>query len=110
LCENISFNLAFPVPTHPHTTLNNVRSNGYFVLRFLAEDASKRLNEILDTVLAALVSQDSGARSQESGVRSQESGVRSQESGVRSQESGVRSQESGVEAVARDDLKRNSET
>ncbi len=43
-----------------------LQKNGYFVLRFLAEDASKRLNEILDTVLAALVSQDSGARIQES--------------------------------------------
>jgi superfamily II DNA or RNA helicase/very-short-patch-repair endonuclease len=36
-----------------------LQKNGYFVLRFLAEDASKRLNEILDTVLAA-VSQESG--------------------------------------------------
>ena len=31
-----------------------LQQNGYFVLRFLAEDASKRLDHILDTILAAL--------------------------------------------------------
>jgi hypothetical protein len=31
-----------------------LQENGYFVLRFLAEDAGKRLDEILDTILAAL--------------------------------------------------------
>ena len=31
-----------------------LQKNGYFVLRFLAEDAGKRLDEILDTILAAL--------------------------------------------------------
>ena len=67
-----------------------LQKDGYFVLRFLAEDAGKRLDEILDTILAGL------ARNQESGIRSQESGVRSQESGVRSQESGVREQPHGV--------------
>ena len=36
-----------------------LQKNGYFVLRFLAEDAGKRLDEILDTILAGL------ARSQE---------------------------------------------
>ena len=32
-----------------------LQQNGYFVLRFLAEDAGKRLDLILDTILAALV-------------------------------------------------------
>jgi superfamily II DNA or RNA helicase len=32
-----------------------LQQNGYFVLRFLAEDAGKRLDHILDTILAALV-------------------------------------------------------
>ena len=32
-----------------------LQQNGYFVLRFLAEDASKRLDHILDTILATLV-------------------------------------------------------
>jgi very-short-patch-repair endonuclease len=31
-----------------------LQENGYFVLRFLAEDAGKRLDEILDTILAVL--------------------------------------------------------
>ncbi len=31
-----------------------LQENGYFVLRFLAEDVGKRLNEVLDTVLRAL--------------------------------------------------------
>jgi very-short-patch-repair endonuclease len=31
-----------------------LQQNGYFVLRFLAEDAGKRLDHVLDTVLAAL--------------------------------------------------------
>jgi hypothetical protein len=31
-----------------------LQQNGYFVLRFLAEDAGKRLDQILDTVLATL--------------------------------------------------------
>jgi very-short-patch-repair endonuclease len=31
-----------------------LQKTGYFVLRFLAEDAGKRLDEILDTILAAL--------------------------------------------------------
>jgi very-short-patch-repair endonuclease len=44
-----------------------LQKNGYFVLRFLAEDAGKRLDEILDTILAGL------ARNQESGIRNQES-------------------------------------
>jgi very-short-patch-repair endonuclease len=37
-----------------------LQKNGYFVLRFLAEDAGKRLDEILDTILATL-SQEPGA-------------------------------------------------
>ena len=32
-----------------------LQQNGYFVLRFLAEDAGKRLDVVLDTILAALV-------------------------------------------------------
>ena len=32
-----------------------LQQNGYFVLRFLAEDAGKRLDYILDTILATLV-------------------------------------------------------
>ena len=32
-----------------------VLASGYFVLRFLAEDAGKQLDHILDTILAALV-------------------------------------------------------
>jgi superfamily II DNA or RNA helicase/very-short-patch-repair endonuclease len=32
-----------------------LQQNGYFVLRFLAEDAGKHLDHILDTILAALV-------------------------------------------------------
>jgi very-short-patch-repair endonuclease len=31
-----------------------LQQNGYFVLRFLAEDAGKHLDHILDTILAAL--------------------------------------------------------
>jgi superfamily II DNA or RNA helicase/very-short-patch-repair endonuclease len=31
-----------------------LQQNGYFVLRFLAEDVGKRLDEVLDTILAAL--------------------------------------------------------
>ena len=32
-----------------------LQQNGYFVLRFLAEDAGKRLDHILDTILALSV-------------------------------------------------------
>jgi very-short-patch-repair endonuclease len=32
-----------------------LQQNGYFVLRFLAEDAGKRLDHLLDTILATLV-------------------------------------------------------
>ena len=32
-----------------------LQQNGYFVLRFLAEDAGKNLDNILDAVIAALV-------------------------------------------------------
>jgi very-short-patch-repair endonuclease len=45
-----------------------LQKNGYFVLRFLAEDAGKRLDEILDTILSGLARR----QDQESGVRSQE--------------------------------------
>jgi very-short-patch-repair endonuclease len=32
-----------------------LQQNGYFVLRFLAEDAGKNLDHVLDTILATLV-------------------------------------------------------
>ncbi len=32
-----------------------LQQNGYFVLRFLAEDVGKRLDDVLDVVVAALV-------------------------------------------------------
>jgi very-short-patch-repair endonuclease len=32
-----------------------LQQNGYFVLRFLAEDAGKHLDHVLDTILATLV-------------------------------------------------------
>jgi very-short-patch-repair endonuclease len=32
-----------------------LQQNGYFVLRFLAEDAGKRLDHVLDTIMARLV-------------------------------------------------------
>jgi very-short-patch-repair endonuclease len=35
-----------------------LQQNGYFVLRFLAEDAGKHLDHILDTILAALVNRE----------------------------------------------------
>jgi very-short-patch-repair endonuclease len=31
-----------------------LQQNGYFVLRFLAEDTGKRLDQVLDAILAAL--------------------------------------------------------
>ena len=36
-----------------------LQQNRYLVLRFLAEDAGKRLDDVLDTILAALVCQAS---------------------------------------------------
>ena len=36
--------------------------NGYFVLRFLAEDAGKRLDQVLDAILAALVRRENQLR------------------------------------------------
>jgi very-short-patch-repair endonuclease len=32
-----------------------LQEHGYFVLRFLAEDVGKRLDEVLDTILRSLV-------------------------------------------------------
>ena len=40
-----------------------LQQNGYFVLRFLAEDLGKRLDYVLDTVLGALVSRQACPRS-----------------------------------------------
>jgi very-short-patch-repair endonuclease len=37
-----------------------LQQNGYFVLRFLAEDAGKRLDHILDTILAMLAHRQRG--------------------------------------------------
>lgn len=39
-----------------------LQQNGYFVLRFLAEDVGKHLNRVLDTILAALVHRENRAR------------------------------------------------
>ncbi len=39
-----------------------LQQNGYFVLRFLAEDAGKRLDQVLDAILAALTHQDNRPR------------------------------------------------
>jgi very-short-patch-repair endonuclease len=40
-----------------------LQQNGYFVLRFLTEDAGKRLDEVLDAILAALTHQENRPRS-----------------------------------------------
>ena len=42
--------------------LSLLQQNGYFVLRFLAEDLGKRLEYVLDTVLGALVSRQACPR------------------------------------------------
>ena len=39
-----------------------LQQNGYFALRFLAEDAGKRLDQVLDTILAALVYREKNKR------------------------------------------------
>jgi superfamily II DNA or RNA helicase/very-short-patch-repair endonuclease len=39
-----------------------LQQNGYFVLRFLAEDTGKRLDQVLDAVLAALVYREKSKR------------------------------------------------
>jgi very-short-patch-repair endonuclease len=39
-----------------------LQQRGYFVLRFLAEDAGKRLDSVLDAILAALVHRDNQRR------------------------------------------------
>jgi len=43
-----------------------LQKNGYFVLRFLAEDAGKRLDHILDTILATLAHRPAGEFFQDS--------------------------------------------
>jgi very-short-patch-repair endonuclease len=40
-----------------------LQQNGYFVLRFLAEDLGKRLDYVLDTVLGALIHRQGRPRS-----------------------------------------------
>lgn len=35
-----------------------LQENGYFVLRFLAEDVGKHLDEVLDTILRTLVNRE----------------------------------------------------
>ena len=37
-----------------------LQQNGYFVLRFLAEDAGKRLDQVLDAIVAALIYRERG--------------------------------------------------
>jgi very-short-patch-repair endonuclease len=39
-----------------------LQHHGYFVLRFLAEDAGKQLDRVLDTILAALVHRQKNER------------------------------------------------
>ena len=39
-----------------------LQQNGYFVLRFLAEDAGKRLDQVLDAILAALTYRENRPR------------------------------------------------
>ena len=39
-----------------------LQQNGYFVLRFLTEDAGSRLDQVLDAILAALSHRDEGGR------------------------------------------------
>jgi very-short-patch-repair endonuclease len=39
-----------------------LQQNGYFVLRFLTEDAGKRLDQILDSILAALIHRENRLR------------------------------------------------
>jgi very-short-patch-repair endonuclease len=41
-----------------------LQQNGYFVLRFLTEDVGKRLDHVLDTVLATLVHRQGNRRCQ----------------------------------------------
>ena len=40
-----------------------LQENGYFVLRFLAEDVGKNLDMILDTIQRALIRRGNGSRS-----------------------------------------------
>ena len=47
-----------------------LQKNGYFVLRFLAEDAGKRLDHILDTILATLIHRRRTSGDSASGVES----------------------------------------
>ena len=39
-----------------------LQQNGYFVLRFLTEDAGKRLDQVLDAILAALIHRENRPR------------------------------------------------
>jgi very-short-patch-repair endonuclease len=39
-----------------------LQQNGYFVLRFLTEDAGKRLDQVLDAILAALIHRENRLR------------------------------------------------
>jgi hypothetical protein len=39
-----------------------LQQNGYFVLRFLTEDAGKRLDQVLDTILGALIYRENNKR------------------------------------------------
>jgi superfamily II DNA or RNA helicase/very-short-patch-repair endonuclease len=41
-----------------------LQQNGYFVLRFLTEDAGKRLDQLLDTILASLIHRENRPRGQ----------------------------------------------
>jgi very-short-patch-repair endonuclease len=39
-----------------------LRQDGYYVLRFLADDAGRRLDQILDAILAALIYREKNKR------------------------------------------------
>jgi very-short-patch-repair endonuclease len=39
-----------------------LQQNGYFVLRFLTEDAGKRLDQVLDAIMAALTYRENRTR------------------------------------------------
>jgi very-short-patch-repair endonuclease len=42
-----------------------LQQNGYFVLRFLTDDAGKRLDQVLDAILAALIHRENRPRAKE---------------------------------------------
>ncbi|GAB4174469.1 MAG: hypothetical protein Fur0032_14190 [Terrimicrobiaceae bacterium] len=49
-----------------------LQQNGYLVLRFLASDAGKRLDMILDNILAALAHRTAGLKREQFGTHAEE--------------------------------------